>query len=54
MESLAQAMQQALATDSSLQQSLRRCDAITVHAQVSEQDTSYSFGPAHVRSAFAA
>jgi hypothetical protein len=54
MESLAQQMQQALTTDSSLRQSLRRCDAITIHAQLSEQGTSYSFRPAHAISAFSA
>ena len=54
MESLAQAMQQALATDSRLRQSLRDCDALTVHAHLSEQGTRYSFRPAHIRSALAA
>ena len=54
MESLAQAMQQALATDSSLRRSLRDCDAITVHAHLSEHGTSYSFRPAHAIGAFSA
>jgi hypothetical protein len=54
IESLAQALQQALATDSSLRQSLRRCDAVTVHAQLSEHGTSYIFRPAHAISAFSA
>ncbi len=54
MESLAQQMQQALATDSRLRQSLRDCDAITIHAQLSEHGTRYSFRPAHAISAFAA
>ena len=54
MESLAQAMQQALATDSSLRRSLRDCDAITVHAHLSEHGTSYSFRPAHAIGVFSA
>jgi hypothetical protein len=53
MGSLAQEMQQALATDSSLRQSLRHCDAISVHVHLSEQGASYSFHPAHAISAFA-
>lgn len=54
MGSLAQEMQQALVTDSSLLRSLRDCDAVTVHAQLREDGTSYSFRPAHAISAFSA
>ena len=44
--SLAQVMQQALATDPSLRQSLRSCDAVAVHALIKEQGASYNFYPA--------
>jgi hypothetical protein len=54
MESLAKEMQQALAADSSLRQSLRDCDAVAIHAELSEHGISYSFRPAHAISAFAA
>lgn len=54
MESLAQEMQQALAADSSLRRSLRECDAVSIHVQLSEHGTSYSFHPVHAISAFAA
>jgi hypothetical protein len=52
IESLSKAMQQALATDTSLHQSLRRCDAIAIHAKVSEQGASYSFHPARASNDF--
>jgi hypothetical protein len=54
MESLAQEMQQALATDRSLLRSLRDCGAIAVHAHLSEGGTSYNFRPVHAISAFSA
>ncbi len=46
--SLVQAMQQALATDPSLRESLQRCDAVAVYALCNEQGTSYCFWPARL------
>jgi hypothetical protein len=39
------AMQQALAADASLRQSMKRYDGLIIQAQINEQGTTYRFCP---------
>jgi hypothetical protein len=47
IEELLTPLQQALASDASLRQSLQRHDAMIITAQMNEHGTSYRFHPVH-------